>query len=273
MDLAREMSLAKTLAYKSGLIAKERQKGLKYSFKQDGSGPVSDVDIFIDNFICSELRKEFPQDQIVSEESFAGEALNTKGRAWLIDPIDGTSSYIKQNQDYAVMIGLLIDAQPVLGIIYHPAKDALFCGLNSDSKKLCEKITNNEVQIISRDCPKRDLTNLRVAVSPFRHSRRQQNLLEQIAPKKLQRRSSIGLKAMMVVDNEADLYVCWSKAMKYWDTCAPLAVAIAANISMSYLDQSQIDYTLAHSHSKPIMVANFKPDKASVDLLKEIAES
>lgn len=86
---------------------------------------VSEVDRHAEKLIFTALLEAFPDHSILGEEH--GEQLGAEQRyQWVIDPLDGTTNFLRSIPHYAVSIALLIDAQVVLGVIYDPAKKDLF---------------------------------------------------------------------------------------------------------------------------------------------------
>jgi histidinol phosphatase-like enzyme (inositol monophosphatase family) len=71
--------------------------------------------------IRQRVADEFPQDAILGEEF--GEQAGTSGWRWIIDPIDGTKSFIHGVPLYAVLIGIELNEQSQIGVIHLPALD------------------------------------------------------------------------------------------------------------------------------------------------------
>jgi histidinol-phosphatase len=69
------------------------------------------------------IERTFPQDGILGEEE--DEKFGTSSRRWIIDPVDGTYSFVHGVPLYAVLIGLEIDGEPVLGVVNLPALNEL----------------------------------------------------------------------------------------------------------------------------------------------------
>ena len=65
------------------------------------------------------MRERFPDDSILGEEF--GAAVGTSGYQWVLDPIDGTKSFIHGVPLYTTLVAVLADDQPKVGIIYAPA--------------------------------------------------------------------------------------------------------------------------------------------------------
>lgn len=274
MPLKAELDLALDLARQGGALSLAMQDDLTVSHKAHGLGPVSDADMAIDQLICKALASRFPDDLIISEESFVGESTGEiHKRVWFIDPIDGTSSYIMGRQDFVVMIGLSIAGTAVMGVIYQPALDNMWYGINIEGTRFCAKVHNNiTIPVSVEPNDSNALLNLKLLVSRTSKSRKQGALIERLAPATLLRLSSFGLKAMMVMMGEADFYVCWSKHLSYWDTCAPQAIMAAANGTLSFIDGRPLSYQGSITHGGAIMAAHFEPDQGLLAVLKQIDE-
>src|SRR5690606_13329295 len=81
--------------------------------------------------IVEGLRRRFPEDGIVGEESETGDSItfecpNPSGRNWVIDPIDGTNNFIAGMGNFAVCIGLLDGGYPVLGVVYDVTRGPMY---------------------------------------------------------------------------------------------------------------------------------------------------
>lgn len=87
-------------------------------FKSDGS-EVTSADRAAERLLRGHLRAAWPRDAVLGEE-FGG-TLATSGRCWLLDPIDGTASYVLGMPMFGTLISLLIDGEPVFGCIHLPA--------------------------------------------------------------------------------------------------------------------------------------------------------
>lgn len=92
---------------------------------------VTEADRAAQRFIVEGLRRRFPDDGIVGEESETGDSItfecpNPAGRNWVIDPIDGTNNFIAEMGNFAVCIGLLDGGYPVLGVVYDVTRDQMY---------------------------------------------------------------------------------------------------------------------------------------------------
>ena len=88
------------------------------SRKSDGS-EVTIADKKAERMLRTLLQTAWPEDTVMGEE-FGGEVAR-RGRCWLIDPIDGTASYVLGMPMFGSLLSLLIDGEPVFGCIHLPA--------------------------------------------------------------------------------------------------------------------------------------------------------
>src|ERR1700682_5591536 len=91
---------------------------------KDDKTPVTEADLVSERVIVAMLAEAFPDIPVVSEETVpeAGFASPAR-RFWLVDPLDGTREFVAKNGEFAVLIGLVEDGWPVLGVVYGPAID------------------------------------------------------------------------------------------------------------------------------------------------------
>jgi len=120
----RYLDVAIAAAKEAGRIQKAHL-GRLYRVEYKGEiNPVSEVDKLCESAINKIILDAFPDHDVLTEESvFKGRGSSFK---WVIDPIDGTTNYIHGFQFFCVSIGLEIDGEMVLGVVYDPLFDELF---------------------------------------------------------------------------------------------------------------------------------------------------
>lgn len=85
---------------------------------------VSEVDYQAEFEIISIIRKAYPNHAILAEESGQHEGDQCE---WIIDPLDGTTNYLHGIPHYCVSIAMREDSKLMLGVVYDPFKEELFC--------------------------------------------------------------------------------------------------------------------------------------------------
>ena len=96
----------------------------EHTRKEDG-GPVTQTDLAIESILRSDLARDRDSDEVFGEE-FGGE--RTGERVWLIDPIDGTGSFIKGGVDWCTLIALVEQGRPVVGVVSRPVAGTRWWG-------------------------------------------------------------------------------------------------------------------------------------------------
>ena len=123
MLFEKELHFARSLAMHAGELALGYQtQGVTADTKSDFS-PVTIADRESEKLIVQRINETFPDDGILGEEGTDRKSKN--GRRWIIDPVDGTYSFVHGVPLYAVLIGLEIDGESVLGAVNLPALNEL----------------------------------------------------------------------------------------------------------------------------------------------------
>jgi histidinol-phosphatase len=114
-----DLTFAQTLADAADEITRARflARDLVVKRKPDRT-PVTDADTAVEDAVRALLAAERPDDQVVGEER--GGTL-TGGRAWVLDPIDGTKNFLRGVPAWATLIALVVDGRPEVGVISAPA--------------------------------------------------------------------------------------------------------------------------------------------------------
>ena len=201
----------------AGKIAKEiSRKGVKVSIKADKS-PVTDGDLAVDNILTKKIKNLTPGISIISEETVNLNNTNKEKNFWLIDPIDGTKDYINKKDEYTINAALIMDLNPVLGIIYAPAKERLFF---SYGKNLAFEI--NKGKKVNLNCKKKNTGEIIGLESSRSSSSEVLEIYKRYKVSKVIRMSS-SLKFCVLAAGEADIYAAKARAWE-WDIAAGHAI-------------------------------------------------
>ncbi|MDQ3917143.1 MAG: inositol monophosphatase family protein [Acidobacteriota bacterium] len=80
---------------------------------------VTQADVEAEEFLRRRIAERFPDDAVIGEEG--GESIGSTDRRWIIDPIDGTYSFVHGVPFYGVLLGVEIEGEPTVGVINIPA--------------------------------------------------------------------------------------------------------------------------------------------------------
>jgi myo-inositol-1(or 4)-monophosphatase len=115
---------AMDLARQAGCLLKEKFCQVREIHYKGDINLVTDADKMSEDLMIKEIRCQFPDHGILSEESEAIAGLGTM--RWIIDPLDGTTNYAHGYPVFCVSIALEQEGQIILGVIYDPTRDDLF---------------------------------------------------------------------------------------------------------------------------------------------------
>src|ERR1041384_727159 len=125
----QELRVACELARAAGAAILEHYEGplkIKQKNSADDTEPVTQADTIANDLIVGHLKREFPGDGLLAEESVDTKRRLEKSRVWMVDPLDGTNGFIDGNGDFAVQIGLAEDGVCVVGVVYQPLSGVLY---------------------------------------------------------------------------------------------------------------------------------------------------
>ncbi|MEM6729832.1 MAG: 3'(2'),5'-bisphosphate nucleotidase CysQ [Pseudomonadota bacterium] len=94
--------------------------------KEDGAGPVTVADLEVDAALREALTTARPDYGWLSEETEDGRERLSKRRVFIVDPIDGTRSFIEGSRTWALSLAVVEDGAPVAAVVYLPARDLLY---------------------------------------------------------------------------------------------------------------------------------------------------
>ncbi|MCA9199252.1 MAG: histidinol phosphate phosphatase [Planctomycetales bacterium] len=119
-EITDRLELAIRIAQGAGQIVEDLRKQFQVEKKAD-STPVTDADKAAEVYLRAEIEAQFSSDAVIGEEF--GQSAGTSGFTWVVDPIDGTKSFIAGVPLYGTLVGVLYEGKPVIGVIELPALD------------------------------------------------------------------------------------------------------------------------------------------------------
>jgi len=190
--------------------------------------PFTRADTASHTYLMSALQRISPDIPIVSEENdleLSRSIVEQNDTFWLMDPLDGTKSFIKGQDDFAVNIALIDHGKPVLGAVYFPSQQLLYY-TGSNGKAYRQR--GEETAVIIDASPAITKEQLRVAVGHKDTAAdfERMGLSELLQGKDLERRTN-ARRICLIAEGGSDLAV-GTKLSSTWDTAGPDAVLRAA---------------------------------------------
>lgn len=218
-DLAELTEFAIDIADGAGEITlKYFGTELEIESKADQS-PVTIADRESEQYLRGEIEKRFPDDGILGEEF--GEKKGTSGRRWILDPIDGTKSFIRGVPLYGTMVAVEVEARPVVGVIRFAPLGETIAAFEGGGCRV-----NGEPCAVSETTDIASALALTTDFAYFRTYLGQAALSNYLASTGLQRTWGDCYGYLMLATGRADVMV--DPIMNYWDVAALIPIVTEA---------------------------------------------
>lgn len=212
----------------------------------------SEVDGHAETAIIKELRRATPDYAILGEE---GGAQGSGRFTWVIDPLDGTSNYLRGIPHYCVSIALVENGEPVHGVIFDPLRNELFTAsrgggatLNDKKMRVAERKELHGAMLLT-GFPPRERKNLAAQLKCI------EALL--VDAEDIRRTGSAALDLAYVAAGRADAY--FESGVKPWDIAAGvLMVREAGGKVVDYRGRSTGPMDTRGLMSRPLVAGNLK---------------
>jgi myo-inositol-1(or 4)-monophosphatase len=224
-----ELTIAVITAHEAGELIRRAwaREDLPVFEKGSAINPVTEVDRQCEDLIKARLAVAFPTYGLLAEES--DEEKTSSGARWIIDPIDGTSNFIRRYPLVAVSIALEIASQLVLGVVYNPILEELFVGqmgrgatLNDKPLHVSETV-GLETSLLASGFPYDAWTN------PENNTRQWAHFVRKVRSVRCD--GSAALDVCHVGAGRLDGY--WEKGVSPWDVAAGIVIAREAGAIVS----------------------------------------
>lgn len=228
-------NFAVNLARKAGEVVKEAfYKEKTIDTKSCGTDLVTETDQQVENLIIGHLKEKFPSHSFIGEEtvSSGGKCSLSNVPTWIIDPIDGTTNFVHRYPMVAICIGLAINKQVEIGVVYNCIKDEMYTA-RKGSGAFC-----NGVQLHCSSCTDLSsalvITELGASRDPLRMEIVNKNFRklaeEPVRVHSIRMQGSAALNLCSVASGAADLY--YEFGIHVWDIAAAGVIAEEAGVTL-----------------------------------------
>ena len=189
---------------------------------------------------------------ILSEESEDNKNRLDSKIIWIVDPLDGTSDFIKKTGEFTIMISLVEENIPILGVIYWPTEKKLY--LAQKGQGAFEFYNDNWTKISVSDIS--ELEKCKAVGSRHHISEIEQNLIKHLNLSQFTSKGS-SLKVADVSSGNAELYFTTTNKIKQWDTCASYCLITEAGGKMTDMFGNDLKYNTERlNHENGLLVTN-----------------
>lgn len=219
----------------AGEIYKNAGNDLGIEDKGSSVNLVTKYDKMIQDFLFTELRKIVPDCTFIGEEGEDNKAL-TDGYCFIVDPIDGTTNFIKDFQHSAICVGLAKDKELIIGVVLDPDLDNIFYAEKGKGAYL------NGKRIKASDCSIENSLVL-FGTCPYEHelAHKTFELTEKVFQKCLEVRrcGSAALDICYVAAGKADLY--YEMILRPWDWAGASVILKEAGAKAYTFEKEELD--------------------------------
>lgn len=184
-----------------------------------------------------------------SEE--AGASIPSNENFWVVDPLDGTSDFLRKNGEFAVMIALVQINQPVFGLIYQPQSQNYYYAIKGEGSFLVTGKRRRKIRVSNQ----KNLARAKVYISRSHLLDTDKFLLEKLKVSLVIPMGS-GLKSCQVASGQGDIYFNTSSKTGKWDVCAADIIISEAGGTFSDMAGNTIDYRSKEPNKNGILATN-----------------
>ena len=131
------------------------------SNKRNGFDPVTNIDRALEFFLRKEITKKFPKDGIIGEEFKAKKTRS--GFSWILDPIDGTRSFVIGTPTWSNLVSINYNNEPILGLVNFPMLKKYYITGSDNKSYLVENNKFKKLKVIKT----KSLNNSKIAGNFF----------------------------------------------------------------------------------------------------------
>jgi len=210
--------------------------------------PLTAADLAANRIIIEQLRAMDSSLPVITEESCAVPLCERQlwDTYWLVDPLDGTREFIKQNGEFSVNIALIHKEVPVLGVVHAPVLEITYWA--SSGTGAWKQIGDSSPRRIRvRAVPEKRVTVALGWTAQF--SPRLQRFLENLGEHG-ELRMGGALKSCLVAEGRADVYACLGPTGE-WDTAAAQCIVEEAGGKITDTEMQALRYNTRDSLLNP----------------------
>ncbi len=244
--LGDDLELALRAVRRAGAALKSRFRQPHAVRLKGPDQPVTEADLVAEELLIGTLRVARPEYGWLSEETADSPERLSAEHVWIVDPLDGTQSFIEGHPEFGVSVALAQQGQPALAVVYNPAAGTLYYAIAGGGAYRNGKpirvssfaaglggglilASRSEIQ--------------RGELAPLAHSWRLRLL------------GSTVCKMVQVADGQGDAYLS-RRTKNEWDVCAAALIVHEAGGRVSDLAGAELRFNQPHPQMRGIVASN-----------------
>jgi len=234
---------------------------------KDDNSPVTTADLESNKILKSALVKTgIP---ILSEEDIDDKTRLDNEKIWIIDPLDGTQDFVNKTDEFSILVGLVENHAPVMGLVYLPIKKILYLA-EKGMGAFCYDLQKWEKISVRK---MKELENCLALVSRHHLSDTEKKMLDYLTIRNIGKIGS-ALKVMEISAGRADIYLSATRnKLSQWDTCGPNCIISEAGGKMTDISGHALIYnTETIKHENGLLVTNGFVHEKAVSKISELEQ-
>lgn len=224
------LELATRAARDAGkLVRQVTDRGLHAVTKSSPTDFVTQMDSASETLIRQIIMEARPDDGIIGEEGTS--LISRSGVSWVVDPIDGTTNYLRGMPNYSVSIAAIRDDETLVGVVYDPSLDETFSAISGQGATLNGRSITCSTALLQEAI-------IGTGFSYLSSNRaRQAEILHVLLPfvGDIRRPGSAAVSLCWVACGRLDAF--YEKGLQQWDYAAGALIASEAGADVSGIEQ------------------------------------
>ena len=219
---------------------------------KDDNSPLTKADLASNKIILKFLENLDINLPVLSEETLVEwDKRKNWNKYWLIDPLDGTKEFIKKNGEFTINIALIDRNEPILGVIFAPAKSTLYMAKkNCGAFKINTKVKLDSLDDFTKISVSNQLDCVRVVGSRSHSNANFTNWVKKKFPNAKIVEAGSSLKFCLIAEGKADIYPRFGPTSE-WDIAAGHIIINEAGGKISTFNETGISYNTKENILNP----------------------
>jgi 3'(2'), 5'-bisphosphate nucleotidase len=249
----KELETAMDAAREAGSILLQywnKEADLEIEMKE--TTPVTIADFQSNEAICKKLLADFPDYGLLTEEKIGGEPMEkaiARWReaewTWMVDPLDGTKSFIAGRKDFGIHIALLHFGVPILGVNYYPVSKTMYLAVEGcGAYKQVRKKPLQQIHAEAKAKAVRPVVSSKKSsfVRSFYTALLGMPLTPKMLRKDFKNVGSCGLRLCMIAEGKRNIYASSGESGSVWDYASGAVILQEAGGFISDLEGKPLDF-------------------------------
>ena len=246
--ISDDQSLLEQVIREAGDLALKYYNSSARSWNKGDGTPVTEADLAVDAFLKDALMRDRPDYGWLSEETTDNHERLSRERVWIVDPIDGTRSFVERTGEWCISIALVENGKPVLARVFRPLTQDMYGAVPGGGANLNGKLISTSGRMELENC--RMMTRSR-ALASTRWKKSWPHMQTGIA-------TSLALRLCLVADGSFDGTIALGNKCD-WDLAAGDLIVREAGGYVTNIEGTRMAYNKQETRQPGGVIAAGRP--------------